>query len=134
METKKIFNTNPQKSSNKVTINSFMMGSLFFILTLIITIDPHKFPVLVVYQLVLAIPLLYVASLAYSKVGYWSETQGWETLGWYTNTLGNLFVLNSIGLVASTFDAVLAKIYFALFAILMCVYTFINVKYWRANT
>ncbi len=100
--------TNPQKSANKVTINSFMMGSLFFILTLIITLDPNKFSHAVIYQLVLAIPLLYVSSLAYSKLGYWKEVHEWDALGWLTNTTGNLFVINSIGLVASKFSHNLA--------------------------
>lgn len=132
MESEKLLNTNPQKSANKVTINSFMMGSLFFILTLIITLDPHKFSSLVIYQLVLAIPLLYVSSLAYSKLGYWKDVQGWDILGWYTNTTGNLFVLNAVGLVAANYNKTLALVYFLLFCLLMITYTVINIKYNRA--
>lgn len=128
MEEIKLFKTNPQKSANKVTINSFMMGSLFFVLTLIITLDPNRFSRLVIYQLVLAIPLLYVASLAYSKIGYWKETYAWDALGWFTNTTGNLFVINAIGLVAAKFDLTLAYIYFLLFSLLMITYTIINIS------
>jgi hypothetical protein len=124
----KLFSTNPQKSANKVTINSFMMGSLFFVLTLIITLDPNRFSELVIFQLVLAIPLLYVASLAYSKIGYWKDTYVWDVFGWFTNTTGNLFVLNAIGLVAAKFNSNLAYGYFSLFTILMIVYTAINIK------
>lgn len=128
MSAEYIFRTNPQKSANKVTINSFMMGSLFFVLTLIITLDPNKFSHAIIYQLFLAIPLLYVSSLAYSKIGYWEETYHWDTLGWFTNTVGNLFVINAIGLLALKFSLLLSQIYFFLFCVLMIVYTFINIK------
>jgi hypothetical protein len=123
----RLFKTNPQKSANKVTINSFMMGSLFFVLTLITTLGKNEFSSLIMFQLVLAIPLLYVASLAYSKVGYWKETYYWDVLGWFTNTTGNLFVMNAIGAVAATFDPVLARAYFSLFILLMFIYTAINI-------
>ena len=127
-EEKYIFSTNPQKSTNKVTINSFMMGSLFFVLTLIITLDPSKFSHLIIYQLFLAIPLLYVSSLAYSKIVYYEKTYHFDTLGWFTNTVGNLFINNAIGLLALKFSPNLSKVYFSLFCVLMTVYTFINVK------
>ncbi|MEI7513278.1 MAG: hypothetical protein WCJ74_01515 [bacterium] len=129
MQIKKGFNANPHKSANKVTINSFMMGSLFFILTLVIAIDPNKFSPFVIYQLVLAIPLLFVSSLAYSKIGYSKDTHNWDILGWHTNNLGNLFVLNSVGLVAGNYDLLLAKIYFTLFCFLMTIYTLININH-----
>ena len=129
IQKKSFFDTNPQKSANKVTINSFMMGSLFFILTLIITLDPNKFSLFVIYQLVLAIPLLFVSSLAYSKVGYYQHVSDWDTLGWFTNTMGNLFIINAIGLLTSKFDKTLALLYFLLFLILMIVYTYFNIKH-----
>ncbi len=123
------FKTNPQKSANKVTINSYMMGSLFLVLSLIITLNPSQFSIAIMYQLVLAIPLLYVSSLAYSKIGYHTENiKYWDTLGWFTNTTGNLFVMNSIGLLTARFDPLLAHIYFYLFVILMIIYTFLNIK------
>lgn len=129
MEEENFFKTNPQKSANKVTINSFMMGSLFFVLTLIITLDPNKFSHVIIYQLFLAIPLLYVSSLAYSKIGYWKETYEWDALGWFSNTIGNLFVVNSIGLLSNKFGSTLAYVYFSLFCLLMIIYTFINIKH-----
>lgn len=129
MDEEYIFRTNPHKSANKVTINSIMMGSLFFVLTLIITLDPNKFSPLIVSQLFLAIPVLYVSSLAYSKIGYWKETYEWNALGWFTNTIGNLFVVNAIGLLAAKFSATLSYIYFFLFCLLMAIYTLINIKH-----
>ena len=128
MEKDYIFKTNPQKSANKVTINSFMMGSLFFVLTLIITLGSNQFSHAIIFQLFLAVPLLYVSSLAYSKIGYWKETYEWDALGWFANTLGNLFVINAIGLLALRFSLVLSQIYFILFCFLMVVYTFINIR------
>lgn len=128
MEKEYIFKTNPQKSANKVTINSFMMGSLFFVLTLIITLSPNKLSSPIIFQLFLAVPLLYVSSLAYSKIGYWKETYEWDALGWFTNTVGNLFVINAIGLLALEFSRTLSYIYFSLFCLLMIIYTFINIR------
>jgi hypothetical protein len=128
MEKDYIFKTNPQKSANKVTINSFMMGSLFFVLTLIITLGQNRFSHAIIFQLFLAVPLLYVSSLAYSKIGYWKETYEWDALGWFTNTLGNLFVINAIGLLSLQFSHILTYIYFSLFCLLMVVYTFINIR------
>ena len=128
MDKEYIFKTNPQKSANKVTINSLMMGSLFFILTLIITLDPTKFSPAIICQLFLAIPLLYVSSLAYSKIGYWKETYEWDAFGWFTNTVGNLFVVNAIGLLASKFSHTLSIVFFSLFCLLMIIYTFINIR------
>ncbi len=127
-EAKFIFKTNPQKSANKITINGFMVGSLFLILTLIITLDPQKFSPAIIYQLFLAIPLLYVSSLAYSKIGYYEKTFAWDMLGWFTNTVGNLFVINSIGLLALKFSHTLSVLYFSLFCTLMILYTLINVR------
>ncbi|MFA7662950.1 MAG: hypothetical protein WCX88_03470 [Patescibacteria group bacterium] len=117
---------NPHKSINKVTINGFMMGSLFFVLTLIITLDPYKFSPFVIYELVLAIPLLYVASLAYSKLGYYPNVKYWSRFGWILNALGNLFVINAVGLVTAKFDLRLSLVYFFMFCTLMIIYTFIN--------
>lgn len=128
MDKEYFFQTNPQKSANKVTINSFMMGSLFFVLTLIITLDPSKFSHAIIFQLFLAVPLLYVSSLAYSKIGYWKNTYEWDTLGWFTNTLGNLFIINAIGLLALKFSVLLSHLYFTSFCLLMILYTIINIR------
>lgn len=122
---------NSQKSSSKVTINSYMMGSLFFVLTLVIALNPNNFSPVIITQLVLAIPLLYVSSLAYTKIGYWKEIRDWDILGWFTNTTGNLMVINAVGLLANEFSSDLAHLYFYLFCFLMLIYTFINLKHNR---
>ena len=126
-----IFTTNPEKASAKVAINSFMMGSLFFILTIIWTLNPEKFSIFIISQIVLAIPLLFVSSLAYSKIGYWKEIRLWDALGWFTNTTGNAFILNVVGLITATVSQNLAFVYFALLISLMAIYSLINVAYKR---
>ncbi len=123
------FQTNPQKASAKVTINSFMMGSLFFILTLIWSLNPQKFSLPIITQLVLAVPLLFISSLAYSKIGYWKEVKLWDDLGWFTNNIGNIFILNVIGLMTAPFHPILAWIYFSLIIVLMVIYSWINCVY-----
>ena len=128
---KDIFQTKGSKASSKVTINSFMMGSLFFVLTLIWTLSPANFSILIIAQIVLAIPLLFVSSLAYAKIGHWEEVRLWDALGWFTSNLGNIFILNSIGLVTAQISGVIATIYFILLIILMAAYSTINVIYRR---
>jgi len=123
------FVTSPEKASARVTINSFMMGTLFFILTLIWSIGPNRFSFFAIVQLILAIPLLYVSSLAYAKVGYWKEIKLWNNLGWYTNHFGNTFLINVAGILAATFSRNLALVYFALFLFLMLIYSVINLIY-----
>lgn len=131
MKTKKdfIFETNPQKASSKITINSFMMGSLFFILTLIWTLSPTKFSIFAISQIVFAIPLLFISSLAYSKIGYWEKTKAWNTLGWFTNNLGNILILNVVGLITKSVSQNITFVYFLLTIVLMSIYSVINVAY-----
>ncbi len=119
----------PEKSSARVSINAFMMGSLFFILTLIWTLNPEKFNLIIISQLVLAIPLLFISSLAYSKVGYWTHHEVWDRFAWITNTIGNIFVMNVTGLITATIFPKLAIVYFALTIFLIFVYYLINIIY-----
>jgi len=126
---KDIFETNSNKASTKITINSFMMGSLFFILTLIWTLSPERFSIFIVAQIVLAIPMLFVSSLAYAKIGYWEKVELWDVLGWFTNNLGSIFILNAVGLMTAQLYKIVAISYFLLLILLMAVYSAINVIY-----
>jgi len=128
---KDIFSTNANKASSKVTINSFMMGSLFFVLTLIWTLNPSKFSLFIVAQIVLAIPMLFVSSLAYAKIGYWEKVELWDILGWFTNNTGSIFILNAVGLITAQIYEGVAVCYFLLLIILMALYSIINVVYKR---
>ena len=127
---KHFFEVSHHKASVKVSINSFMMGSLIFILTLVWTLSPSKFIIQMIAQIVLAIPLLFVSSLAYAKIGHkQKEEQGWDTFGWFTNNIGSIFILNVVGLMTGTIYKELALFYFLLTIILMGVYSSINVFY-----
>jgi hypothetical protein len=106
-----------------------MMGSLSFILTLILTLNPTKFSIFVIAQIVFAIPMLFVSSLAYTKIGHWEKIKLWNTLGWFTNNIGSIFILNAIGLITAQLYRGVSFIYFVLLTILMAVYSIINVVY-----
>ena len=118
----------PEKGGARVSINAFMMANLFFILTLIWTLSPDKFSKFIIYQLVLGIPLLFISSLSYAKLGYWKDILVWDRFAWITNTMGNIFVLNIIGLIAATIDRTLSFVYFGFVIVLITSYYGINVK------
>ena len=126
------FRTTPEKAAARVSVNSVMIGSLFLILTLVFTLSPEKFNTLLMVQMVLAIPFLFVSSLAYAKIGYsghWKETKVWDGFAWFLNNLGNILILNVIGLLTSTFSRSLAFVYFGLTLGLMLAYSSINIYY-----
>jgi hypothetical protein len=124
-----IFRTNPDKAISKLTINSFMMGSLFLMFTLVWTLSPEKFGLSILSQLVISIPLLFVSSLAYTKIAYHSKVKLWDALGWFTNTIANVFILNVVGLITATAYPSLALLYFGVIIFLMFIYSSINIYY-----
>jgi hypothetical protein len=126
---KEMFGINPSKAANKLTINSFMMGSIFLIFSLIWTLSPEKFSYFIIFQIVMSIPLLYISSLAYSKVAYWKESKQWNTFGWFTNNVANIMLLNVVGLMIPKIFKNMALFYFLVIIALMLVYSSINVFY-----
>jgi hypothetical protein len=125
---KNFFKTNPEKAASKVMMNTFMIGGLFVVFSVILTKNPQETNPLVILQLILAMPLLFVSSLAYTKVSYYKEVKLWDYLGWYTNTIGNAFTLNSIGLLTSVIDRKIAYLYFGFVIVLMLIYSIINLS------
>jgi hypothetical protein len=126
--------TNPEKASSRVAINSTMTGTLFFILTLIWALDPSKFSKIMIAQLILAIPLLYVSIFSYSKLGYWTIKHRWSEFAWITNTTGNIFVLNVVGLMAATVYRDIALLYFFMVILLIGVYYLQHIIYQKSQT
>lgn len=108
-----------------------MMGSLFFILTLIWTLGLEKFNVYILTQLIFAIPLLFISSLFYTKAGYKDKVFLFDKAGWISTTIGNIFILNVVGLIAGTFSKNIALIYFVLTSICILSYYTIGVYYER---
>lgn len=123
------FQINPHKATMKISISSAMIGALFFVLTFILAFGPNRFHPWVLAQLVLAIPLLYVSTLTYSKIAYWQETKLWDAFGWITIYIGNTILLNAIGLMVTTISKNLALAYFILIVGLMLIYSIINIIY-----
>jgi fatty acid desaturase len=123
------FEVNSHKATVRVATNSIMMGGLFLILTLIWTGDPAKFNIFVVSQLILAVPLLYVSTLAYLKIGYSEKVFMWDILGWFTNNIGSIFILNAVGLMTAAINKDLAVLYFLFMIVFMLMYSIINIIY-----
>lgn len=116
------------KSISRVAINGTMMASLFLMLTLIWTLGPGKFNITyIIAQLVLAIPLLFISSLAYAKVSYRKKYHLFDRFAWLATTLGNNFILNVAGLMTAAFSKNIALIYFATSFILITIYYIINI-------
>ena len=122
------FTTNPEKAASKVAINGVMLASLFVMLA-VVFLEPEKFNTFAIAEMVLSIPFLFVSSLAYSKIGYWKETKLWDIFGYFTNTIGNLFMINAIGLLAASLSMALAYSYFGVTVFLLLAYSSINVFY-----
>ena len=125
------FSTNPEKAASRVAINGVMLASIFVMLA-VVFLDLEKFNTLAVIQMVLSIPLLFISSLAYSKLGYWKETKLWDSLGYFTNTIGNLFMINAIGLLASAISIRVSYVYFGLTILLLLIYSSINIFYTKS--
>jgi hypothetical protein len=124
-----IFRINHAKATNNLTINSFLIGSVFFIFSIIWTLDPHKFSKVLMVQLVFSIPLLFVSSLAYAKIAYWKETKLWDSFAWFTNTVANIFLLNVVGLMVAEVYRDMSMMYFFALIGLLLVYSLINIVY-----
>lgn len=133
MENPIAFRTNPEKAMMKVSIGSAMIGVLFFVLTFILTFGYKNFNFLAIVQLVLAVPLLYVSTLAHAKIAYWKETMLWDIYGWLAGNIGNTIILNAIGLMIGNISKNLAFAYFGLLVVLMFGYSWINIVYNRKS-
>ena len=122
------FARNPEKAEARLHINSFLMGGLLTVLALILTFSPDKFNVIVIGQIVLAIPLILFASLSYAKIGYERNHKIWDRFGWITTNIGYLLFLNSTGLILSAFSfVILTWIYFSLLLVLSIMYYTFNI-------
>lgn len=121
----------PEKSQARVSINISMVGVLFVILTLIWTLGPQEFSPLILAQLIFAIPLLFISSLFYAKLGYRKDISLYNKFGWITATLGNIFTLNVIGLMAKSISRAIASMYFTLVFLCIFLYYLTNVYYDR---
>jgi len=122
------FARNPEKAEARLHINSFLMGSLFTVLALIWTFSPEKVSSAIIFQMVLAIPLILFASLSYAKTGYERTHKVWDRFGWITNNIGYVLFLNSTGLIIAAFSSIkIAYVYFLLVILLSVSYYILNI-------
>ncbi len=132
--TKSFFEISNAKATNKLTINTLMMSSVFLIFTLIWSLNPNKFSAIIVGQLIMSIPLLFASTLAYTKIAFCKNNEPWDAFGWFTNTVANALLLNVIGLMVNQIFPHLALYYFILLLALMTIYSAINIKYNEKET
>jgi hypothetical protein len=119
---------NPEMAESRLHINSFLMGSIFTVLTIIWAFSSDKISDITIFQMVLSIPLVFFASLSYAKVGYNRSNKVWYRFGWITNNVGYLLFLNATGLMVATFSSlIIAFVYFGLLIVLSCVYYTLNI-------
>ena len=123
-----IFKTNPHKAASKVMINSYMMGGLFVVFSLIWTLKGGQVNPIIIAEIIMAIPLLFASSQAYTKVGYHDDVKYWEYFGWHANNIGDILILSVIGLFVSQPFILLAYAYFVFIILLMLIYTLVNIK------
>lgn len=123
-----LFHENPAKAEARLHINSFLLGGIFTVIALLLTLSLDKVSLIMLTELVLSIPLIFFASLSYAKLGYERNHKIWDDFGWITNNLGYLFFLNSTGLIiAAFFFKSIAFIYFGSLIILSSAYYILNI-------
>lgn len=123
------FRQNPAKADARLHINSFLLGGVFTVIALLLTLSPERVSFTMLIELVLAIPLIFFASLSYAKMGYERQHKIWDNFGWITNNMGYILFLNSTGLIISAFFFnSIAFIYFGLLIILASTYYVLNIK------
>ncbi|MBS3166851.1 hypothetical protein J4403_01430 [Candidatus Woesearchaeota archaeon] len=90
--------TNPHKSQAKLESMNNIMAVCLTIFGIMWAFSPDRLNGPILLQFVLAIPLLYVSGLAYTKVAYRKEVKFWDNFGWFTSTVATAFVLNIVGI------------------------------------
>jgi len=119
---------NPVMAEARLHINSFIMGSLFTVLALLLTLSQEKISAIIISQMVISIPLILFASLSYTKTGYERSHRIWYRFGWITNNLGYLLFLNSVGLMIIFFSwRTIGFLYFGAIILLASAYYFLNI-------
>jgi hypothetical protein len=88
------------KSSDRIQIINILAAASITILALLLGVSEKPQSSWIVIQLAAAIPLLVTSSMSYAKLGYrhQKELKVWDTLGWYTLSLGYGMMLNAMSL------------------------------------
>jgi len=111
------------KSKSRLDINRTLLGVIFTVFALIISLNPSllRESFLVPLQLTLAIPLLLASTFARSKLAYTKKPKMWEKYGFFTFLLGYSFLINIIGIILSASISLYIGLAFLIFNILTSV-------------
>jgi small-conductance mechanosensitive channel len=118
------------KGSDRIQVNNILSAVCIGVLSVLLTVSPARVGTWVLGQLAIAVPCLITSSLAYSKTAYRpeSEYRTWDFLAWITHSVGYLFVLNSVALLAYASNyAVAAWLFIGAAATLFVVYSVIDI-------
>lgn len=122
------------KASSRITLNTSLLAIAIGIFFLTINLRAGLlFQNILVIQLVMSIPLFLTSTLSYSKIGYRSKVERWDTLGWVTFIFGYAFILNVIGILIGKIISLEISIMFFIFSwILTLIYSSIEISYNRS--
>jgi len=124
------FKTNPEKASSKIRINNNLIAVCLTLFGIVWAFAPERLDVEIVMQFIFAVPLLYLSSIAYTKIAYWKEVRLWDYLGWFSGTTGMAFVLNIVGIFTYLLGyEVMMIVYYLVIWGLLLLYTIINIHY-----
>jgi len=124
-----LFKTNPEKASAKIRINNSLIGVLFTIFGIIWAVNPSKLNFWLTLQFVLAMPLLYISNITYTKIAYRKEAHLWDFFGWITGNTAMALVLNIFGILIYILGFIsLFYFYFGLIWGLLFIYTILNTR------
>jgi hypothetical protein len=123
------------KSSSRIALNTSLLSVAVGIFFLVVSLKAQLIvPQLVAAQLVFPIPLLLTSILAYSKVGYRSQTERWDALGWITFVLAYAMILNVIGiLLNTTVSEAVSVSFFGLSWAMAVIYSLVDISYAREH-
>ena len=122
------------KASSRIALNTRLLAIAIGIFFLTINLRAELlFQNILVIQLVMSIPLFLTSTLSYSKIGYRSKVERWDTLGWVTFIFGYAFILNVIGiLIGKTISLEISIIFFIFSWILTLIYSSVEISYNRS--
>jgi hypothetical protein len=124
------------KSKSRLDINRTLLGVIFTVFALIISLKPSLFKesLFVPFELTLAVPLLLSSIFARSKLAFTKRPEMWEKYGFYTFLLGYSFLLNVLGILLSNSISLTIGIAFFLFNIITSIiYSYLEVTENRAK-
>lgn len=124
------FQTSAVKAQSRTTLTNLLVTLMITIFALAWAFDPSRFTQPILIQIVVAIPLLSVGIMSYTKTIYSRVNGVWDFFGWICNNTGMILTLNVIGLMLHSLGYnYITGLYFGTTLFLQLVYTMINIHY-----